>query len=210
MLALDEGRRLDQIFPCRRAVRHPDLGPNGLQVVAGIGDVVVAEAEPLARHRVVGAALTQVEQRSVLPLGFLDHVGHVEHLRLERARGREELEQVVPLLRGDLGVGPRAEIGERDVVDRDFDTFGGSPVLRVLVEPDVVGGDEMAPLEDLEGFSRRLIRIVGPRARAAAAPAVVVTNSRRSICFRFAMDLASVGSKKGCQVSGAGCQVRNT
>src|SRR2546425_11497725 len=75
-----------------------------------------------------------------------------EHLRLERPRWRQKLEQIVPLLRGDLGVGPRPEIGERDVVDRDFDAFGGSPVLRVLIEPHVLRGDEKAPLEGLPGF----------------------------------------------------------
>src|SRR2546422_5994328 len=61
-----------QVFPRRGAVGHPDLGPDRLQVVARIGHVVVAEAEPLARDRVVGAALAQIEQRPVLALGFLD------------------------------------------------------------------------------------------------------------------------------------------
>src|SRR6266851_8372955 len=53
---------------------------------------------------------------------------------------------------GDLGVGPRSEIGERDMVNGDLDPLGRPPVLGVLVEPDVVGGDEMAPLEDLQGL----------------------------------------------------------
>src|SRR2546430_10965914 len=50
-LALDERRRLDQVFPRRGAVGHPDLGPEALQVVARVGHVVVAEPEPLARDR---------------------------------------------------------------------------------------------------------------------------------------------------------------
>src|SRR2546428_5542600 len=45
----DPGDYLKSIW----AVGHPDLGPNALQVVARVGDIVVAEAEPLARHRVV-------------------------------------------------------------------------------------------------------------------------------------------------------------
>src|SRR3989475_1898358 len=55
----------------------------------------------------------------------------------------------------------------------------------------------------LSDFCGRLIHTVGPRATATAAPVVVVTNSRRSILFRFVMDLPSIGSKKRCQVSGA-------
>jgi len=46
----------------------------------------------------------------------------------------------------------------------------------------------------LSVFCRRLIRIVGPKVTAAAAPAVVVTNSRRSIRLCFIMDLSSIGS----------------
>src|SRR2546422_7551120 len=41
-----------QVFPRRGAVGHPDLRPDRLQVVARVGHVVVAEAEPLARDRV--------------------------------------------------------------------------------------------------------------------------------------------------------------
>src|SRR6266550_1526938 len=98
-----------------------------------------------------GAALTR-SSHVAGPSGILHHVRHVEHLRLERARWREELEQIVPLLSSDLGVGARPEIGEGDVVDGDLDAFGGSPVLGVLVEPHVVGRNEVAPLEDLEGL----------------------------------------------------------
>src|SRR6266498_983203 len=53
MLVLDERGRLDQILPLRRAVGHPDLGPDAFQVVAGVGHVVVAEPEPLAGDGVV-------------------------------------------------------------------------------------------------------------------------------------------------------------
>src|SRR2546428_9803836 len=45
MFALDQRGGFDQILPGGRPVGHPDLGPNALQIVAGIGDVVVAEAE---------------------------------------------------------------------------------------------------------------------------------------------------------------------
>src|SRR5438874_6997872 len=39
------------------------------------------------------------------PLGLLHHVGHVEHLRLERPRRRQELKEIMPLLRRHFGVG---------------------------------------------------------------------------------------------------------
>src|SRR2546426_7540690 len=53
---------------------YTTLFRSALQVVTGVGDVVVAEPEPLARHRVVGAALAQVEDRPVLALRLLHHV----------------------------------------------------------------------------------------------------------------------------------------
>src|SRR6266576_2855620 len=118
--------------------------------IARIGHVVVAEAEPPLGDRVVGTALAEVEDGSVPPLGLLHHVRHVERLRLERARGREELEQVVSLLRRHFCVGTRDELGEVDVIHGDLDTLARAPILGVLVEPHVVGGDEVAPLQDLE------------------------------------------------------------
>src|SRR3989475_3613334 len=66
-----------------------------------------------------------------------------------------------PLLRRDLGVAPRPQVGEGDVVDRHLSTFGRPPILGVLVEPGVVRRDEMAPLEDLE----RLLRAFDPHGR---------------------------------------------
>src|SRR6266704_4491415 len=60
------------------------------------------------------------------------------------------------MLGSDLGVGPRSQVGEGDVVDRHLDVLGRSPVLGVLVEPDVVGRDKVAPLQDLESLLRTL------------------------------------------------------
>ena len=94
----------------------------------------------------------------MLAFGLRDDVRHVEHLGLECPRRREELEQVVPLLRGDLGVGAGPQVGEGDVIDRHVDSLGRAPVLGVLVEPHVVRGDEVAPLQDLE----RLVGALDP------------------------------------------------
>src|SRR2546421_7194681 len=52
----------------------------------------------------------------------------------------------------------------------------------------------------LSVFSGRLIRMVGPRAAAATAVPVVVTNLRRSMRFCFVMDLPSIWLKEVCQV----------
>ncbi len=156
MLDLDLWPRRDQVFPRRRPVGHADLGPNALEVVAWIGHVVVAEADPLARDRIVRRALAQVDDRPVRPLGVAYHVGHVEHLRLERARRRQKLKEVVTLLSRDLGVGACRQVRQGDVVHRNLDTLLRAPVLRVLVEPGVVRGDEVAPLHDLERLLRAL------------------------------------------------------
>ena len=88
VLRLDLRPRRDEVLPGGRAVGLPDLRPDALQVIAGIGDIVVAEAEPFPRHRIVGAALAQVDQRPMLAFGFLHDVCHVEHLWLERPRRR--------------------------------------------------------------------------------------------------------------------------
>ena len=162
VLRLDLRPRRDEVLPGGRAVGLPDLRPDALQVIAGIGDIVVAEAEPFPRHRIVGAALAQVDERPVPSHGLLHDVGHVEHLRLERPRRRQELKEVVALLRRDFRVGPRRQIGKRDVVHRDLDALGHAPVLGVLVEPRVVGGNEVAPLDDFE----RLLLPFDPERRA--------------------------------------------
>src|SRR2546423_15438237 len=53
-------------------------------------------------------------------------------------------------LRRDIGRGVRHDVRKPDVVDGDLDATLGSPVLRPRIEPLVVGGDEVRPLEDLQ------------------------------------------------------------
>ena len=75
----------------------------------------------------------------------------VDHLVLEPGLRRQVPEDVVTALRGDLGLGTCGELGQRDVVDLHVGVVPVTPVLRVgLVEPDVVSGHEVAPLDDLE------------------------------------------------------------
>src|SRR5207245_6053510 len=56
----------------------------------------------------------------------------------------------------------------------------------------------------LSVFSLRLIRMVGPRATAAAAPVVVVTNSRRSIPLRLVIEIPPIAHRSAvrCRVPG--------
>src|SRR5207249_89229 len=58
----------------------------------------------------------------------------------------------------------------------------------------------------LSVFSLRLIRMVGPRATAAAAPVVVVTNSRRSIPLRLVIEMPPIAHRSGvrCRVPVSG------
>ena len=67
---------------------------------------------------------------------------------LERGRQAQEHMHVMTRLRGHLGRGARHHIGEADVVHRNVDTALGAPLLRPRIEPLVVGGHEVAPLQD--------------------------------------------------------------
>src|SRR2546427_9444757 len=68
-----------------------------------------------------------------------------------------------PLLRRDLGVAPRPQVGEGDVVDRHLHPFGRPPILGVLVEPGVVRRDEMRSEEhtsELQSQSNLVCRLL--------------------------------------------------
>jgi len=62
-----------------------------------------AEGVELLRVRVVGASAAERMLFPVTLLGLLDDVAKVEDARLELRRGRDPLDQVVPLAGGDLG-----------------------------------------------------------------------------------------------------------
>src|SRR5262245_14475317 len=61
----------------------------------------------------------------------------------------------MPLLGGDLGVRPGADLAERQVVDLDGDTVPVAPRPGDLaIEPLVVSGNEMGPLGNAQHGSR--------------------------------------------------------
>jgi hypothetical protein len=71
------------------------------------------------------------------------------------------LEEVVAAAGRDLGGGARRKVGEVDVVDDHVRVVVLAPDLRVhVVEPRVVGRDEMTPLDDLQRVLRRLVRVL--------------------------------------------------
>ena len=95
----------------------------------------------------------QQAPEAVLALGH--DVGQRRHVRLVRGRGITEREEVVALLGGDLGIGPRPQLGDRQVVDLDGDPVPLAPLPgERLSEPVVVGGDEVRPLGDLQDARR--------------------------------------------------------
>ena len=69
---------------------------------------------------------------------------------LKGAGEAEKHMDVVARLRRHLGSGAGHHIREADVVDSDLHTVLGAPLLGKRVEPRVVGGHEVAPLQDLE------------------------------------------------------------
>jgi hypothetical protein len=108
---------------------------------------------------VVGALGRQVDWRSYPSLGLLVDIAHVHDLLLERRRRPVEQEQVVPFLSGDLGLRAGGDPHVVDVVHDNISVVLLPPFLDVpLVEPLVVGRDEVDPLKDLE----RLLSRMGP------------------------------------------------
>src|SRR4029453_9626270 len=71
------------------------------------------------------------------------------------------VERVGPPAGGAFRGGGRGKVGQVDVVDDDVGVVVLPPDLRVhVVEPRVVGGDEVTPLDDLEGVLRLLVRVL--------------------------------------------------
>ena len=146
--------------PCRRLLPGVEADPRLLQVAPAvlhrIGRIVVREAVELLRLRVVGALPRDPRHRPELLADLLHEVGDGNDLLLERRRRRDEPEQVVTALCRDLRCPCAVEQGVVDVVDLDLDVVRLAPALDVgVVEPLVVGGDEVGPLHDPE-LSREL------------------------------------------------------
>src|SRR5262249_29689363 len=72
---------------------------------------------------------------------------------------REEHDEVMPFLRRHFGRGTRGDQSEIDVVDGDVGIVFSSPLLHVLiVEPLVVGRNEVAPLQNFQSLLGGMLR----------------------------------------------------
>ena len=130
---------------------HARLLEEALPILDRIRRVSLGEAVELLRLRVVRALPRDRRHPADLLRHLLDEVGDRNRLLLERRRWRDEPEQVVPALSGDLRGARRVEQRVVDVVDLDLDVVRLAPLLRVRpVEPLVVVGDEMRPRHDPE------------------------------------------------------------
>ena len=166
-----------------------------------VGHVVVGDGEVLLRLRVVGR---QLGERAHLPdlLGRLrDDVLVVDHLVLVDRRRREELEDVVAALRGDLRGGARVELRVRDVVDGDVDVVLLAPLLAPrLVEPRRRSRARSAPIA---GSSGR--RSASGRCACAAlrtrTPSTRLSRRRRSPRRRLRRASAGRGERAAAPVA---------
>ena len=142
-------RCLANVVPGRRP--DPDLTPEILAVVNRVRDVILGEPVPLAGLGVVTALEPDPADLPDLARDLLNDLFVVDHLVLEPGLRRQVPEDVVTALSGDLSLRACRQLGEVDVVDLHVGVVLGAPVLRVrVVEPHVVGGNEVAPLDDLE------------------------------------------------------------
>src|SRR5436853_250020 len=91
-----------------------------------------------------------------LTVPFLDllvDLGHIDGLLLIGRRGREQHHEVVPPAGRSLRGGLRGEVDEINVVNSDVGVVLLPPLLaKGPVKPRVVGGNEVAPLENLQSL----------------------------------------------------------
>ena len=111
------------------------------------------ESQKLVRGRVIRALAGKVGGFAVLTLTLFVDLTVVDHLVFVHWRGREEHDQIVPVLRFDLSVGVLIQICQPDVVDAYPHIVLLAPGLDVgVVEPGIVAWHEVLPLQDLQRF----------------------------------------------------------
>src|SRR6266571_2709001 len=142
-----------EVFPGIGAVGETRLSPPIFVPVARIGNVGIRECEIALGLWIVGGLVGQVDLLPVLFLHFLVDMGHVDGLLLIGGGRGKKHEKIVTLLRGGFGGGVGGEVHKIDVVDDDV----GIVLLPTLltegaIEPSLVGGDEVAPLENFQRF----------------------------------------------------------
>src|SRR5215472_14614605 len=134
---------------------HPGLAPQVRAIIDGIRNVAVGEGEILLGPGIVGALDTEIDRLAIFLLALGVDILHVHHLILIDRRRSEEHHQVVALLRRHFRGSARGNEIEVDVVDDNLGIVLLAPVLGVLiVEPLVVSGHEVAPLQNFQGLRR--------------------------------------------------------
>jgi len=159
MLALDFLADTQHVVPARGPMRHALLGPQIDPVIHRIGNEAVGEAEVLLRPRVVGALDREVDRLAVLLRTLVVDLLVVDHLRLVTRCRPQEHEEIVTLLGRHLGGRARIDRWNPDVIDDHLRVVLLAPLPGIcVVEPFVVGGHEVAPLENLQRVARRACR----------------------------------------------------
>ncbi len=134
---------------------HADVAPEIRAIVDGIGNEAVRESEVFLGLRIIGTLDRKIDRLAVLFLARGIDILHVDDLFFVDRRRREKHHQVVALLRRYFRRCARRDQAEVDVVDDYLGAIFGAPFLGVgVVEPLVVGGDEVTPLQDLQCLGR--------------------------------------------------------
>src|SRR6266436_6542886 len=142
-----------QIFPGIGTIGETRVGPPVLVPVAGIRDVGIGKSEVALGLWIVSGFVREIDLLAVLLLHFLVYLGHVNGLLLVGRRRREQHEKVVTLLCRGLGSSLRGKVNKVDVINDDVGIVFLSPLLAEgSVEPRIVGGNEVAPLENFQCF----------------------------------------------------------
>src|SRR5262249_24254954 len=150
------------------------IAPKVGEIVDRIGDEAVREGEVPLGLGVVGALDREIDRLAVFLLAFGIDVLHVDDLSLKYRRWRQEQHEVVTPLRRNFRRSAGFDQREVDVVDNHLSVVLLAPVLGVfVVEPLVVGRNEVAPLQDLQGLcgagGRRMKERTDARRRACGS-----------------------------------------
>src|SRR5439155_25032631 len=150
-LLLDVPAAPAKIVPGVRAVGKTDLLPQVDPVIPGRRHVRAGERAELPALRVQRRAFRERDHLPVSLLARFDDGAVIDHVRLVSGRRRQEEKEIVPLAGRGLGGPAGRNFGRGHVVDRDGRGVLLPPLLRIdAVEPDVVRGDEVTPLKDLQ------------------------------------------------------------
>src|SRR6266851_2325197 len=138
-----------QFLPSIGAIGETDIGPPILVPVAGIGDVGIGKSKIALGLWIVSGFVGEIDLLAVAFLDFLVDRAHIDGLLLVGGGRGEKHEQVVALSRRSLRGSLRGKVDKVDVVDDDVGVVFLSPLFAEgPVEPSVVSGNEVAPLEN--------------------------------------------------------------